>query len=163
MRFSKACLLPAFLFCFVTVTWSAAGMMSVQVKEGQLRSTPSFLGGIVGLVSYGDQVEVLQGQGEWLDVKDVRSQRGWIHQSALTAKKVLLNVGEKTASTAASGQELALAGKGFNAQVETQYRMEHKDADYAMVDRMENITVAPQEIALFLNEGAVKPAVGGGK
>ncbi len=139
------------------------GLMSVQVKEGQLRATPSFLGAITGQVAYGERVEALQQQGDWINVKNRSSQSGWIHQSALTKKQVTLGVGAQGGPSGTTSQEIALAGKGFNADVESQYRRAHAGADYASVDRMETIRVSQTEIAQFIKDGALKPSEGGVK
>jgi uncharacterized protein YgiM (DUF1202 family) len=150
------------LLLLVSTTWSGSGAMSVQVRDGQLRSTPSFLGTVVGSVNYGDQVDVQQQQGDWMEV-NYKGQKGWIHNSALTTKYINVGGGGKDAQMKASGKEVALAGKGFNAEVEAQYRKGHQNANYAAVDRMEQIKIASQEMVAFLDKGEVKPATGGGK
>jgi SH3-like domain-containing protein len=152
-----------FLFLMAAVGHSDLGLMSVQVKEGQLRSAPSFLGPIVGPVVYGERVEALQQQGEWVNVKNQKNQAGWIHQSALTKKQVALGAGAQGVASGNTSQEIALAGKGFNADVESQYRKSHKSADYAWVDRMEMMRVTQNEMVTFLKDGAVKPPEGGVK
>jgi SH3-like domain-containing protein len=134
--------------------------MSIQVKSGQIRSTPSFLGGIVGLVSYGDQVSVLQRQVGWVQVKTAKGAQGWIHESALTDKRIVLNAGGANAQVGASGKEIALAGKGFNSQTEARFRSTHSNADFASVDKMESIKVTPQQMQSFLESGAIKPSQG---
>ena len=93
-------------------------LMSVQVKEAPLRSAPSFLGKIVAKVLYAKQVEVLEEQGVWnrVSVPDSRTE-GWIHTSALTKKKIILTAGANDVQKVASSDEVALAGKGFNADV----------------------------------------------
>jgi hypothetical protein len=58
---------------------------------------------------------------------------------------------------------VALAGKGFNAEVEAQYRKGHQNANYPAVDQMERVRISPQEMVAFLDQGEVKPAAGGGK
>ena len=42
--------------------------------------------------------------------------------------------------TQASASEVALAGKGFNKQVEDSYKAKHADANFAAVDRMLKIS-----------------------
>jgi uncharacterized protein YgiM (DUF1202 family) len=150
------------LLLLASATWSGSGAMSVQVRDGQLRSTPSFLGTVVGSVNYGDQVDLQQQQGDWMEV-NYKGQKGWIHNSALTTKSINVGGGGKDAQMKASGKEVALAGKGFNADVEAQYRKGHQNANYAAVDRMEQIRIASQEMVAFLDRGEVKPATGGGK
>jgi uncharacterized protein YgiM (DUF1202 family) len=146
----------------VSTTWSGLDTMSVQVRNGQLRTTPSFLGTVVGSVNYGDQVDVQQQQGDWMEV-NCRGQKGWIHNSALTTKYISLGGADKNAPMKASGKEVALAGKGFNAEVEAQYRKGHQNVNYAAVDRMELIVIAPQEMVVFLDKGDVSHGTGGGK
>jgi len=148
-----------FLMALAGAASSDSGMMSVQVREGQLRSSPSFLGSIVGPVAYGDRVETVQKQGDWFDVKTAKSLRGWIHGSALTKKQIVLNPGQN-AQPDASSKEIALAGKGFNADVEAQYRKNNARIDYAWVDHMETIKVSSDQMARFLKAGKVKPAQG---
>lgn len=143
------------------VGYSDLGLMSIQVKEGQLRSTPSFLGAIVGPVSYGEPVEALQQQGDWLSIRSQTNLTGWLHQSALTKKRMVLGVGSQGASSGSTSQEIALAGKGFNADVESQFRRSHRGADFASVDRMETSRVSQHEMVMFLKEGALKPSEGG--
>ncbi len=162
MRLIRIVFVLGFVLAFTGVTRSDSGMMSVQVKEGQLRSTPSFLGLIVGPVSYGERVETIQKQGDWVDVKNVKNLSGWIHQSALTSKQVVLNSGGQTQS-GASSQEIALAGKGFNADVEAQYRKNNARLDYTWVNRMETISVSRDQMISFLDEGKIKPSEGGKK
>jgi uncharacterized protein YgiM (DUF1202 family) len=162
MKLRRIVFILGFILALAGVTRSDSGTMSVQVKEGQLRSTPSFLGSIVGPVSYGERVETTQKQGDWVDVKTSKNLRGWIHQSALTSKQVVLNPDGQTQS-AASSQEIALAGKGFNADVEAQYRKNNVGIDYTWVNRMETIKVSRDQMMSFLDEGKLKPSEGGKK
>lgn len=162
MKLKRIVFILGFLMTLAGVTWSDSGMMSVQVKEGQLRSAPSFLASIVGPVSYGDRVETVQKQGDWVEVKSPKNLRGWIHQCALISKQVVLNPGAQTQS-AADSKEIALAGKGFNADVENQYRKNNARIDYTWVDRMETIRISTDQMISFLDEGKVKPSEGGKK
>jgi len=159
MKPSRIIFVLGFIMVLAGAVWSDSGMMSVQVREGQLRATPSFLGPIIGPVSYGERVEAVQKQGDWVDVKSSKNLRGWIHASALTTKQVVLNPGAQTQS-AASSQEIALAGKGFNSDVEAQYRKNNANIDYTWVDRMEAIRITTDKMAQFLNDGKVKPSGG---
>jgi hypothetical protein len=85
---------------------------------------------------------------------------GWLHASALTKKRIAMQAGARDAQTAASGDELALAGKGFNSDVEAEFRSQNRGADFAAVDRMERIRVTPAESKEFLRAGGVAPAGG---
>lgn len=140
---------------------AAQQTMSVQVQNGQLRAQPSFLGASVAALAYGDVVTVLEEQAGWMKVQTSDGKQGWIHNSALTKKRIVLRADAKDAPTAASADELALAGKGFNSDVEAQFKAQNKDVDYTWVDKMEKIKVDPLEIREFLAEGKVAPAKGG--
>lgn len=131
-----------------------ADTQSIQVRSGQLRATPTFLGKIVASVAYADQVTVIQKQGEWVQVSKGTAQ-GWIHQSALTTKKIVLKAGAENVESSASGEELALAGKGFNSDVEADFKKKNKDIDFTWIDRMEKIKVGPQEMLEFLDDGGL--------
>lgn len=155
--------------CFVLLSASAAAgegrkAMSVQVKQGQVRATPSFLGKILSTLSYGDRVEVLESKDSWIKIVPPRkAPSGWMHSSALTEKRIVLKAGGKEAEVAASGGELALAGKGFNAEVEAEFKNRHKDIDFSWIDRMQAMKIPPEKISVFLREGGLSPAQGGGQ
>jgi uncharacterized protein YgiM (DUF1202 family) len=134
-----------------TGAW-AAKEMSVQVRDGQLRNRASFLGTVTGAVAYGDRVTVNQTQAGWCEVS-IAGKTGWIHESALTPKRVVLNSGTEEARTGASGEEVALAGKGFSKEVEAEYKKQNKDIDYTWVDWMGKQTVPDAELVQFLKQG----------
>lgn len=137
-----------------------ASRLSVQVKQGQMRLSASFLGKVVATVAYGTQVEVLRTQGDWMQVKGPGGQ-GWMHKSALTTKKLTMASGSGTVKSGVSSGELALAGKGFDAQVEAEYRKQAK-ADFAAVDRLERREVSAEARRAFVQKGGLK-AEGGEK
>jgi uncharacterized protein YgiM (DUF1202 family) len=139
----------------------AATRMNVQVQTGQVRATPSFLGKVVVTIPYGVSVEILQDKGDWLQVKSLQGQVGWMHKSALTANKVAMSSGSTTAKSGASNDELALAGKGFNSDVEREFKAKNKKLNFAAVDRMEKIKIPAPEMQAFLQTGGVKPPTGG--
>jgi uncharacterized protein YgiM (DUF1202 family) len=154
---------PLLLIVIATIVWAATQMQSVQVRTGQLRERPSFLGKVTAEVSYGDRMTILESRGAWTKVRNAGGGEGWIHTSALTEKKVVLRSGDADAATTASGEELALAGKGFNDEVEARYREENPDVDYTWVDRMEKIVVDARQAGDFLTAGGVQPREGGAR
>ena len=136
-------------------------LKSVQVKNSYLRATPSFLGKIVAAVNYGDQVLVHSENSDWCKVSlPGKSTDGWIHSSALSNKKIVMKGGGAEVQKTASGEELALAGKGFNKQVEDQYKSRHKSMNFAPIDGMEKIIISPEDIKKFLKEGKLNPEGG---
>jgi SH3-like domain-containing protein len=129
-----------------------AGPMSVQVRNGKVRATPSQLGGVVASVDYGAKVEAGTLEKGWYPVTTADGKTGWLHESALSKKPIALRAGTTDAATGASSDEVALAGKGFNEQVEAKLRKEGT-LDYTWVDRMSAFKVDANEISQFLKEG----------
>lgn len=144
----------------------AAGpsQMSVIVKQTQVRATPSFLGKVLDVLAYGDKVTLLdQPAGapkSWMKIsvpgKDLQ---GWISASALTEKEVKLQAGSENVQQSASSGEVALAGKGFNEEVEKQYKADGK-LDYDWVDRMETYNPTDSQVAAFLQQGGLNTSGG---
>jgi uncharacterized protein YraI len=137
---------------------AGSNSMSVQVRKADLRGTPSFLGKIVTSLPYGEKVAIEQQDGAWMKVS-AAGQTGWVHSSALTARQVTLKAGAGN-RTGASSSEMALAGKGFNADVEAQFKANHKDIDFGPVDRMEKIVIPASSLLKFASEGGLVPKGG---
>ena len=154
----RGLVLAVVCLCLTALAALAADVVSVQVRDGQLRATPSFLGKIVGKVSYGQAVNVSESRGDWNRVA-AGGATGWIHASALTTADLGLRSGSGEAPSSVTEQEMALAGKGFNAQVEKQYRGAH-GGDYAGVDRMERQGLPTERLMAFLKQGGVSPEGG---
>lgn len=136
-----------------------AAPMQVQVRSSPLRDTPSFMGQVVATAAYGDTVERVEAKGAWIRVR-AGGREGWMHQSALTTRKVSMKAGEQDAAVTASSKDLALAGKGFNKQVESEFKERNKDIDFTWVNRMEEYKVSDAEARDFLKAGRVAPEGG---
>ncbi len=130
--------------------------MSVQVRQTPVRSTPSFMGHISAVLSHGDQVSVTSQDQGWMQIEAGVGQ-GFVHESALTPKTIILNPGSKEVEQAASSDEYALAGKGFNTQVEGQFRSRNPQLNFSAVDQMEAYGVSENAIRAFLIQGRVFP------
>jgi hypothetical protein len=137
-------------------------LMSIQLKSADLRESASPFGAVKGNLAYGDRVIVLEESGAWRNVKKAPegTVTGWVHISALTEKHILLKSSGDT-STGASSDEVAIAGKGFNPQVESQYKNANAKLDFATIDRMEKIRIPLPDIRAFVEP--VAPAKGGAK
>lgn len=139
----------------------AATMKSVQIKAGSLRSAPSFMSKIVAKVAYGDRVESMDNKNGWSEVRLTGAkQSGWIHDSALTHKKIVLTAGQSNVAQGATGDEIALAGKGFNEQVEREFKEKNPQLDFMMINQMEKIVVSDSQMQQFLKAGRVNPQGG---
>lgn len=150
----------------VTVLWLAltgtalAATMSVAVKEGAVRASASPFGKIVTTLRYGSRVEVGERKGAWVKVSLPGSSGGWMHSSSLSDKRLALQAGQETVRGGASADELTLAGKGFNAQVEGEYRQRNRELDYRWVDRMEALKIPADELQRFQREGHLGEGAG---
>ena len=72
----------------------------------------------------------------------------------------MLQAGAEDVERAATTDELALAGKGFNSQVEERYRSDHPELDFTWIDRMETFGASAEEVRRFLDEGRLRPQGG---
>jgi uncharacterized protein YgiM (DUF1202 family) len=139
---------------------SANEMMSVTVKETQVRDRPSFLGTIETTLNYGTRISVTKKQGNWAQVKLENGVDGWVHLTALTKKRIVLQEGDEAVEQSATSEEVAMAGKGFNKEVEQRYK-EEKNLDYTWVDRMEAIDYPSEDLFRFLDGKEVATKEGG--
>ena len=157
----------------VTTAWFALAVaapvharpaeMSVQVREGQVRASPSFLAAVSATLPYATRVTVEAEKGPWMKVRAAGpdAAAGWMHGSSLTRKRLKISAGDADADVAASSGELALAGKGFNSDVEAEFKERNKDVDFTWVDKMEKIVVPVETRKQFLQDGRVEPETGG--
>jgi len=136
-------------------------LMSIQVKKGAVRSNPSFLGKIVAQLEYGDQITVQNVKDSWYFIyRPEGSTQGWMHSSALSMKKIVLKPGASDVEQAASSDELTLAGKGFNQQVEEDFKSQNPEVDFTWINRMEKTVISQNQIQTFIKEGKLSPEGG---
>jgi|SRR5690554_148829 hypothetical protein len=126
--------------------------VSVSVKKTQLRREPSFLAPIIRNLEYATSGDLQEEQGDWKLVR-FGNIRGWVHGAALMTGEIVLNAGSDDVERAASNREIALAGKGFSASVERNYRQNHKNVNFKAVDQMEKRIVGTQSLNNFINAG----------
>ncbi len=142
-----------------------AQVKMVQVKEAQVRQSPNFLGKILKTLPYGDTVTVLEQKESWLRVSfGEPAVEGWMHDSALNKKVVALKTkdGQVSLTPSADGvpvDDVVLAGKGFS-DMEKEFKAGHTAANFAVVDRMEQVVISQGKMQKFLEEGALLPEGG---
>jgi len=160
----KTILITLLIVCLTSFALYAAAetqSMSVQVRKSQMRSSPSYLGKIVARLAYGDRVDVLEQKGAWAQVqKQGSKKKGWMNQSALTPKKIVLKASDTDIAQAASSDEVALAGKGFNQEVEDNFRAKNPKVNFEGVDKMEKKIISQKKIGKFLKKGKLSPPGG---
>ena len=140
----KRFLLLLIMIFFGQFLFSQAGIRYVAVENEALKESNWFFARNLGSFSLGDAVTLIREEGKWSHVR-TETLSGWMLSSSLSARRIL------PSGTAASAAELALAGKGFSPDIEIEYR--RNGLDYSIVDSMENIIIAPEELLVFIVEG----------
>jgi hypothetical protein len=114
--------------------------MTVQVKLGQIRKSPSAVAPIIATAPYRQRLKVLGSGNGWVKVALPEGQGyGYIYASALSSVQIPQSFSPAPGQGAApgvSGTEIALAGKGFNTELE-EYYGEKASVRFEWVDFME--------------------------
>jgi len=137
------------------VTGLAAAQLSVgstvyvATKTTALKSSTGFFASTRGTLNYGDRAIVLRISGRFAEVRSAlnSSLSGWTPSGNLSVRQIISGN-----TNSVSANEVALAGKGFNQEVEDAYRNQG-NLNYADVDVVEAITVSEDDLRRFLEEG----------
>lgn len=131
----------------VCFSQSAGSTMYVAVKSADLKKGTGFFAGKIGTLALGESVTVVSVSGKWLQVRTTKNLTGWAASDSFTNRRVV-------SAGSASASEVALAGKGFSAEAEVEYR---KDGlNYTSVDAVEKLAVSLEELEKFVNSGSLK-------
>jgi len=117
----------------------------VSVKSIDLKSST----GKKSTLSYGDKVTVTQVKDKSVEVKSDAdpSLIGWAPLASFTTRKIVV----ASASTT-TAKEVALAGKGFNQDIENTYSSQGQ-VNFDDVDKIETITADETALMRFIQEG----------
>lgn len=137
----------------------AAETLKVTVKTTKLRSSPKFYASAVTTLNFGDSIQKIGEQGDWIQGMTTAGLQGWVHGSAVEEPSFSLTA-RRTSGTGTTADEVALAGKGFNEQVEQSYK-KTSNLDYSWVDRMGQISISDAEMEKFFKEGKLGEYGGG--
>jgi SH3-like domain-containing protein len=123
--------------------------MYVTAKTIEVKSSTAFFADTQGSLAYGTPVSVLQEYGKWVQIRSAEPPEisGWVTAASLTSKRIIVS-----SVTSASADEIALAGKGFNQEVENAYR-QNGALNYEAIDAMEAIRIPNRQLFSFLQEG----------
>jgi len=130
-----------------------AETLIVKVQTTYVRKEPKFYSPPVATLSAGESVTQISSQAGWFKVRTSKGVEGWIHSQAVASGKFAVAAMDKSMKTSATADEVALAGKGFNRQVEDEYKSRNKGISFVEVDRMLKIMVTPDELRRFLMDG----------
>jgi hypothetical protein len=132
-----ACLLPG---------WAGAAVKYVQVSQTRLLERATAFSKTKAVLQYRAAVEVLGQQGAYYFVKSGKLQ-GYVAQRSLVVTKPAYTA--KSSGVYVSSDEVAMATKGFNAQVESEYRQGNPDLAFEELDRLIKATSYPDPNKTF--------------
>lgn len=145
----------AVLLCVgVGVCFAAGETIFVTVKKASIRRDRQFYAPTVAAAAFRDRLTVLAREKDWVRV-NFNGSEGWVHVSATAATAV--SVTAKDAAGGVSQDDVAFASKGFDASVEREYGKSKPQANFAAVDRMEQLTVSEAALADFRQAGNLRP------
>jgi hypothetical protein len=146
----KCWLIAAGLLLVASVAMAAS--VKVITQQAVIRKDKRFFAPPVVAVPYGEVLNELAREGDWLRVQ-YRGNQGWIHVSAVQEQKVELSSLMKSKAKETSQDEVALAGKGFTPEVEKAFRAKNPQMKYDLVDRIEGYRVSMEEVQMFVRDG----------
>lgn len=127
----------------------------VITKMNSVREDCKFFSPVRTKVKLNDILEIISIENDWLRVK-FGGVKGCIHKSAIEEKKFDLSGLTGTQSKGASSDEVALAGKGFNPEVEKAFKGKHPELDFHKVDEIEGYKITEENIRKFIKNGELK-------
>ena len=134
-----------------------ATVATVITRDNALRRDCRFFSPVVLRLSYGQRLEVLDRNEDWVWAS-AEDTRGCIHQSALTTRKFKATGKvdkDMEQAQAASDEEVALAGKGFSPEIENKHRENNPGLDYDSVDRIEDYGTDIEALETFIVQGGL--------
>lgn len=147
-----------FISALVYAKSSIPGEVVVTSKEVSIKKEKSHLSKAVAKALYGDKLKVTSKQDDWYLVTTDSGNTGWVHISSVTTKKINIKKDATVSERTVTHEEVALAGKGFNKQVEQAYVQANPsimDA-YKQVDAMESFRVPAAQLSSFIKQGQLK-------
>jgi hypothetical protein len=149
MKTTLIFILLSSLFCLT----AAAETVQVTTRENAVRGDCRFFAPVKLKVALGDRLTVNGRKGDWYLVS-AKGVNGCIHKSAVETRTFSAS-GRGAAGGGTSADEVSLAGKGFNSQVEAGYRKSGKNLNYAAVDEIMKFTVSEKSLESFVLQGGL--------
>ena len=123
-------------------------------KENALREQCKFFSPVRSRLQYADIVTVISKEGDWYRAS-FKGIEGCIHKNAIEEKSFNLSGISGSEKRSTTNAEVALAGKGFNPQVESSYKHSHPEMNFRAVDSIERYTVSDTELLEFITKGGL--------
>ncbi len=144
----KYSLIAILLLVFVSLFARSNDIRYVSVEQVFVKTGTNFFSRKIAELYYGQEVILLSEKGNWCEIEVSSNIRGWVSKTSVTSKKIIIRDKNVTTTT----DELALAGKGFNQEVENYYE-EEKSIDFSLVDSIEEIYVDEKILQDFILQG----------
>jgi hypothetical protein len=129
----------------------------VQVAKTGLHVEAGFLNRVTDSLEYGDAV-VISGEtddGKWVLVKSPGKEPGWLHSSALTAKRLILKAGEKSVQVRPDQVKHGMVGKGFSRETEDDYKQQNPQLPFDALERIDRAPPSTDEVVEFATQGGL--------
>ncbi len=133
----------------LTAAAAYASTITVLVQQTALRKRAQSYSPSIGTAKLGQRFE-----SSGVEAGFHKTPAGYIHSSAVTERKVKLGSAGSVGGSA-SAEEVTLAGKGFNAQVEKSYGQKNGSVNFAAVNAMERRSVSEADLFAFLRAGGL--------
>lgn len=152
------CVIFLLFFVQTMAVYAAEKIAVVKTRENFIREFDRFYAPVKLKVKFEDKLKIIETKGDWLKVS-FEGTEGWIHAAAVVAtrqmayKPVLLGA---EIDPEAEEDEVTLAGKGFNAQVEQKVGEKNPALNFALVDDIVNYDVSMTDINKFIKDGELK-------
>ena len=149
------------LSLYLLTSVALAETVFVQSKTAKLRSGKTSLDSVVADLKFGESLEVLGKEGNWLEVQTTRGAKGWIFAGKTTPTKpaggeddVLAKLGKSFRRTEAEDVTASAGARGLDKVSEgyanrVGITQQHRDA----IDRMAAYRISDQEVEDFLKQG----------
>lgn len=127
---------------------------TVKVLSQHLFPSPAFYTQPIANLALGQVLEILEAGAGWYRVETAAGQTGWVHSSAITTASAGTGT-VASGSGSVSQDEVTLAGRGFNSEIEAEYGSQNPQLDFDKVDEVEKNGVTPAELEAFLLAGGL--------
>ncbi len=134
---------------------AAAATVKVITQEAMIRTDKRFFAPALVRTPFGAALEELGREGDWFRV-NYQGKEGWIHKSAVQEQKFQLSSLAGGQAEEASRDEVALAGKGFNPEVEKAFRDKNPKMRYDLVNQVQAYRVEEQKLQAFIRAGNLR-------
>jgi hypothetical protein len=141
------------IFMAGSIAWAATSKVITQ--EAVIRKDKRFFAPLVIRVPYGEMIEELERQGDWLRVS-YKGAEGWLHFSAVQEQQFRLSSLSGERAQESTKEEVALAGKGFTPEVEKAFRDKNSSMRYDLVNQVQSFKINETQMLDFIRAGNLK-------